>query len=200
MRTHAPPLEGVRAHLRACVMHEITDEERPHLEALGHDLHQTRRDIGMSRAELARRAELSDGHVWRIETGRRRTRRMTLERIAHSVAEWTEGWLDETEVLEGWLELAGPALAPDLEHPERWGKRKARRQRRRAAIQEEAAKMALEITERALRYHGMQPEVVAAILHPEPPPPPKITAPTPARLRKRPRSSRQTAADPRPSA
>lgn len=121
---------------RAAARRPIGPAEVPHLEALGRRLSELRRAAGLSRAALARAAELSSPTVGRLEAGTRRTRASTLARLAGALA-----GPDEAPALVAELAaLAGPALAPESDFAERVDRRRARRARRaeREAEAEEA--------------------------------------------------------------
>lgn len=131
----------------------ITDEERPYLEALGAEVralrlgsHPTaeermlrqargrvvRQPDQLRQVELANRSDLSAYQVGQIERGRRRTRRSTLQRIVAALVD--EDLVEE--VVDGLVEIAGPALAPESIHADRVARRRAARARRtRAQIQ-----------------------------------------------------------------
>ena len=92
---------------RAGSRRPITAAEVPYLERLGAELRRLRRvEAGLSRSQLAVCAKMSDRQIEGIEVGTRRTRRSTLERIAHALV---EGRADICNSLRigGWPEL-GP--------------------------------------------------------------------------------------------
>jgi transcriptional regulator with XRE-family HTH domain len=103
--------DGQKQHTRAGSRHPIQLHEIAHLEALGNRLATVRHDRGFTQAGLAQKAELSTSAIGRIESGTRRTRRSTLERIA--IALGSPNLADEL------ARLAGPALAPESPHAER---------------------------------------------------------------------------------
>ena len=70
-----------RENERAACRRPLEPDELPRLEALGRRLRELRRWARLTQRELARAAELSERHVGRLEGGRRRTRRTTLERL-----------------------------------------------------------------------------------------------------------------------
>jgi transcriptional regulator with XRE-family HTH domain len=119
-------VERVRAGSRR----PIPPDQVAALVALGAELRILRENLGLSRRVLSAGAEVSEGHLARIEWGARRTRASTLRRItAALVAAAPElGGADE---LTDWLvEVAGPSLAPESPYAERIAKRRARRHRK----------------------------------------------------------------------
>jgi hypothetical protein len=82
---------------------------------------------GLSRAETARRALLSEGRLRNIEWGDR-TRRSTLERIAIAIASSGHS-PGEAELLERFLAAAGDELAPESVYRLRIERRRLRRSR-----------------------------------------------------------------------
>ena len=125
----------------------ITDAERPHLAALGAELRSLRHaarptdeERALRRArgkierlpdlvrqsELAARAELGCTHISDLERGRYRTRRSTLRRIVAALVD--EDLVEE--IVDGLVEIAGPALAPESMYADRVARRRAVRTRR----------------------------------------------------------------------
>jgi transcriptional regulator with XRE-family HTH domain len=74
-----------RARERAECRRPIEDGEVPFLEALGARLLALRSAAGFTRWKLAQGAKLSENTIARIESGTRRTRGTTLERIAQAL-------------------------------------------------------------------------------------------------------------------
>jgi len=87
-------------------------------------LWEARINAGLSRARLAARTQVAEETVWRIETGRRRTRRSTLLRAAEAMA------LPQ-HTLDRWVAATGPALAPESTWADRLDRRRAHRARRK---------------------------------------------------------------------
>lgn len=96
----------------------IQDSERPYLEALGRRVKDLRESVMLTQEQLADGAGISQGFLSQIETGKRRTRRSTLDRIVYAIE---SGY---TELGESFASTAGPALA--AESP--YGTRLARKQ------------------------------------------------------------------------
>lgn len=100
----------------------IDPAEAVALEALGRHLAATRRGAKLTQAAVAERAELSVSHLGKLEAGARRTRASTLARIAAA--------LDPdraVDLTDGFIALAGPALAAESEFTERVHRRRTRR-------------------------------------------------------------------------
>jgi transcriptional regulator with XRE-family HTH domain len=103
----------------------LTADEREHLERLGVELRALRRDRGLTQVELARRSMMHPTSISRHERGQRRVRRTTLQRIAGALV---DADLVE-ELVDGWVGLAGPGLAPESDYAERVTRRRERRHR-----------------------------------------------------------------------
>lgn len=120
---------------RARSRRPITDEEGVFLDALGDGLRQARLARGMGLRELAAVAAVNKTTLWRLETGRRRTRASTLRRLAEGLTPWAdESAPDEAEIdalTERLVMLAGPALAPESPHADRIARRRERRHRKK---------------------------------------------------------------------
>lgn len=123
-------------HLRPIEAHEV-----PHLQRLGRAVHELRMAAGVSQRKLAWLAQLGDSQYRAIETGTRRTRRATLERIVGALAD-VDGDLDAAGVLEDLVELAGPALAPPSQYQARVDQRRERRTKKQDAIEVRARELA----------------------------------------------------------
>jgi transcriptional regulator with XRE-family HTH domain len=117
-----------KAKARASSRRPIEDWETPYLEALGAALKTARLAAGLSRAGMARGAEVSEETIYRIEAGLRRTRLSTLERIA--VFLYEESSEDPWRMTDHFASVAGPSLAPESVFPERVERRRARRERK----------------------------------------------------------------------
>lgn len=100
--------------------------ELPLLAGLGQRLAEYRCAAGLSIAELADGAEMSPGHLRRLERGERRTRASTLARLARAL---DPDRADELAV--ALVALAGAALAAESPYADRIARRRARRHRRR---------------------------------------------------------------------
>jgi transcriptional regulator with XRE-family HTH domain len=98
---------------------------------------------------LAEASELSTSGIARIETGTRRTRPSTLDRIAVA--------LGDPELAKELAQLAGPARAPESPYAERIARRRARRhgrrQRQAAAAKREGRREVVEM------LHELEPYV-----------------------------------------
>jgi transcriptional regulator with XRE-family HTH domain len=108
----------------------ITADEVPYLLDLGRTLRYWRTAADMTQAALADALAMSAVHVWRIEHGRRRTRRSTLTHIALALADASRRagrTLDAVDVLSAFLEAGGPAIAPESPKSERSVERKQKR-------------------------------------------------------------------------
>lgn len=145
---------------RARVRRPISDAEALHLEEMGRGLRQLREDEGIPRTVVAERADLSYTYVRELERGTSRPRPATVKRIVQAV--YPEIPSEEQDALtRDLLDLAGPAVAPDLtpEEAERRRLRRARRQARaeyrmekaRPMAEEMAKQMAREMTAEAIR-------------------------------------------------
>ena len=120
------------------------NDEIPRLEAFGARLRQACTQAGATQTRLAWLAELTPGHLSRLERGQRRPRASTIARLADALtlaATEHQAPRVDAEVLA--LELvdpAGPALAPESVYSERITRRRHRRQRRRRRRWEQLAR------------------------------------------------------------
>lgn len=125
-----------RAH--ATSRRPITDDEAPYLAALGRELRAVRNRLGISRGALADAAELSLRHIESLEVGDRRTRRSTLTRIATGIQLIADpddaDSIDVDELVERWVTVAGPALAPESVYPDHPSRRRRRAKRREGGL------------------------------------------------------------------
>lgn len=91
--------------------------------------------LGITRTAAADAALLSFWGFKAIETATRRTRASTLQRIADGLVRLAdpddEESLDADKLVAEWIELAGPALAPESPWQARIERRARRRQRRK---------------------------------------------------------------------
>lgn len=110
--------------------HPIEPLERPWLDDLGTLLRSARTAAGLSQASLAARACLSERSVRRLENGQRRTRASTLTRLAFAIAGPGDP-APSADLLQMFLDSAGPALAPESEFSDRVDARRRRRNARR---------------------------------------------------------------------
>lgn len=127
---------------RARCRRPIVPGEVPHLEALGWSVRHRREAAGLSRSTVAALAEMRCSSLSRIEAGACRTRRSTLERLAAAL-----DVPDPAGLVEEWVGLAGPALAPESQFRERV----ERRRRRRFDESERVVDLALVIAEEMAR-------------------------------------------------
>lgn len=102
--------------------------ERAYLITLGNVLREQRLAAGLTQASLARRAQVSTGHLQRLEHGRRRTRLSTLSRLA---AVLTSDPSSQQRLLGNLASSAGPALAPESDYDDRITRRRKTRFGRR---------------------------------------------------------------------
>jgi transcriptional regulator with XRE-family HTH domain len=123
-----------KAKARASSRRAIEKWEVPYLESLGAAVKTARLAAGLSRAGLARGAEVSAETIYRIEAGLRRTRLSTLERIAVYLYEDTAE--DPWRMADHFAAVAGPGLAPESVFPERVDRRRARRERKAYVLAE----------------------------------------------------------------
>ena len=106
----------------------IHAEEVAELEALGAEIRRLRtQGLRMSRRRFASLAELSEGHVARLEGGLRRTRASTLLRIAVQVVRRSPDLGDAETIASGLISSAGGALAPESAYRDRVERRHERR-------------------------------------------------------------------------
>jgi transcriptional regulator with XRE-family HTH domain len=101
------------------------------LLAFGVRLEELRVSAGLSRAELGRLAELDPSMVGRLERAKRRPRPSTLGRLVAALVGRCPD-LDERQVLDELLGLAGEAAAPESAFADRVRRRRVRRARSRA--------------------------------------------------------------------
>lgn len=106
---------------------------------------------GLSQVRLATAAELASSTIERIESGARRTRRSTLERITAA--------LERPKVAAELAAFAGPALAPESEYAERIVRRRERRGRPNRNRAAHAAHVEARERERVERA-GTGPDIV----------------------------------------
>lgn len=133
----------------------ITDEERPHLAAMGRRLAELRRAACLTQAQLGAVAGVTDDTIGRIERGQRRTRRSTLGRIATGLAV-----PDPVATADELAAVAGPGLAPESTYIDRLARRRARHEGRYLA---EAVKALTEALREARRLQRItrDPESMA---------------------------------------
>lgn len=86
----------------------LTDAERPILRAAGAHLRSLREAAGLTRQELASKAQVSASHVKGLEFGDRRSRPSTLARLAFVLGAAGAG--DADELLRGLLEVNRGAM------------------------------------------------------------------------------------------
>lgn len=115
----------------------ITCTEIPELRALGRAV-RALRFVGEQRAvrstDLGLLAQVPITSLWRIETGVRRTRRSTLQRLAKAAARLNPAAGTQREIFDRLVEVAGSALAPPSKYQYRVDRRRLRRFRRANAI------------------------------------------------------------------
>ena len=97
------------------------------LEGLGRRLATLRRQAGLTQRALGFRAALSESQIYRIESGARRTRRSTLERVAEALANTCPALGPASELGQTLAAAAGPALAPESPFRDRVARRRKRR-------------------------------------------------------------------------
>lgn len=95
----------------------LLDHERPYLDRLAALLASTRRTAGLSQRRLAAAVGVSRQTVYRLESGRRRTRRSTLGRVAAVLAPRIGH--DPKQLADLLARSAGPALAAENGYPPR---------------------------------------------------------------------------------
>lgn len=127
----------------------ITPEEQPFLDALGRQVYLMRTEEGLSRAKLGAAAELGEWQIYAIEKGIRRTRRSTLTRLVAVLCDDLDDE-EKLEVLEMLVADAGPALAGESKWAHKQANARARRRRRKAAIERRAVEL---LEERWARAH-----------------------------------------------
>jgi transcriptional regulator with XRE-family HTH domain len=120
------------------------------LERLGRELARLRRAAALSIRDLAWCCEMHPRSISRLESGSRRTRRSTLERICDVYVSEDESLGPLDVLVDRLCALAGPGLAP--ESP--WQARIERRRRRRSRRREAAMSAAFERKERAAERAG----------------------------------------------
>lgn len=112
---------------RGSVRHRpIRPEEIVPLEILGARLRLLRQEAGLSRDELAARADMTPRHLGALERGDRRTRRSTLSRLSEGMV----GPFAAPPLVEELVALAGPVLAPESRYTEQAARTLACRGRR----------------------------------------------------------------------
>ncbi len=107
------------------------------LRALGRKVRAIRFDCGdliVQAGQLSRAAQVPITTLWRIETGVRRTRRSTLQRLAKAAARLNPSAGTQDEIFDRLIEAAGNALAPPSKYQFRVDRRRFRRYRRQAAL------------------------------------------------------------------
>lgn len=112
----------------------LQDHEIPYLIGFGTLLGTMRRQAGITQANLARWAGLSETQVYRLERGVRRTRRSTIERMAWVISlgpdeDYVSPFGDPAVITGTLIRAIGPALAPESDHTDRVTRRRALRER-----------------------------------------------------------------------
>jgi transcriptional regulator with XRE-family HTH domain len=138
------------------VIRPLEPHELPFLQSLGREIRRLRLERGLTNAQLAFGAELSEQQVSRIQVGRTRTRRSTLTRIAMTLLGQDASPEEVEHLLEHLVELGGPGIAPESPWAEKQVRTRARRKRRRereeaAYAQARARRLAEEAEARANR-------------------------------------------------
>lgn len=114
----------------------IESHELDQLRKLGRAVRALRFDGGqlvVSSGRFAFAAQLNQNSLLRIETGIRRTRRATLQRLANGAARLNPSAGAHDEIFARLIEAAGDALAPASKYQFRVDRRRLRRCRRGAA-------------------------------------------------------------------
>jgi hypothetical protein len=91
--------------------------------------------LAVRSSQLGLRAQVPRMTLWRIETGVRRTRQSTLQRIAKAAARLNPSAGTQDEILERLIKAAGNSLAPPSPYQYRVNRRRMRRFRRSNANQ-----------------------------------------------------------------
>jgi transcriptional regulator with XRE-family HTH domain len=117
----------------------ITSAELPALALMGARVRELREAAGFGQGGLAEAAGLSRRGLSMLERGVRRTRRSTIDRLAGVLAEPLGRLAGEISEELAALALAGDALAPESDYPERVARRAERRQARRRRHREATA-------------------------------------------------------------
>ncbi len=86
--------------------------------------------LAIRAGKLGRAAQVPGTTLWRIETGVRRTRRSTLQRLAKATARLNPSAGTQGEILARLIEAAGSALAPPSKYQYRVDRRRMSRFRR----------------------------------------------------------------------
>ncbi len=111
----------------------IESSELRDLRALGCEVRALRFVNGrlvVRSSELGLLAQIPRRTLWRIETGIRRTRRSTLQRLAKAAARLNPAAGTHDEIFARLIEAAGNALAPPSKYQYRVDRRRMRRFRR----------------------------------------------------------------------
>ncbi len=119
-----------RRHVARPCRRPIADAEVQNLQALGAALRAARRSAGLTQAVVARRALIGERHLRDLETGRRRTRRSTLDRLSVALVSKSPAGMPAFQILMILLQAAGSNLAAESPHAARVDRRRARRTRR----------------------------------------------------------------------
>jgi transcriptional regulator with XRE-family HTH domain len=128
MTSHDDGLRRDRARSRR----PILEDEVAALEELGREVRRLRELAGMSRGSVAWATGLDQSTLWRIETGRRRTREVTLRRLVVALVAARPELGEVDGLVAELVRVAGGSLAP----PSRYADRVERRLRRRLAKRE----------------------------------------------------------------
>lgn len=105
----------------------ILGREQAHLERLGRMLRTTRRALGMTQEQVALGAGMHRVHLDRLESGKRRTRRSTLTRIAAVFVVQEPRLGPVGRLVADLVAEVGPALAEESAYAERVARRRALR-------------------------------------------------------------------------
>jgi hypothetical protein len=111
----------------------IETSELENLRELGREVRALRFVRGrliVRSSQLGLRAQVPRMTLWRIETGVRRTRRSTLQRLAKAASRLNPSAGTQDEIFERLIEAAGDALAPPSKYQYRVNRRRTRRFRR----------------------------------------------------------------------
>ncbi len=119
-----------RPHVARPCRRPIADAEVQNLQALGAALRAARRSAGLTQTVVARRALIGERHLRDLETGRRRTRRSTLDRLSAALVSESPAGMAALRILMVLLQAAGSNLAAESPHAARVDRRRARRTRR----------------------------------------------------------------------
>jgi transcriptional regulator with XRE-family HTH domain len=126
-------VDKVRREQARCRRPIVSEAESERLVAMGAELRRLRQTAGLSLAEVAWAAEVSVQTVWRVETGRRRTRRSTLRRFLDPIVTEAPKLGDLDALLEHLCLVGGDAVAEESIYRDRLERRRKRRSRRREA-------------------------------------------------------------------